>query len=152
MTRMKIWQWAAIGWLAMGALGTAPVLRAGEGELQISTAAVRRAVIATIETQLAAFRAHDPVKAYTMAGTTLKQVIPQERFTEVVQQKYPEIWANASASYGVVQDNGVRALLTVRVVAASGASASYDYVLFLEPGGWRIGGVLRHEAKAEGAT
>jgi hypothetical protein len=130
--------------LAVAALWGAAPARAEEGELRASRPDIRREVIAVIDGQLAAFRAHDLGSAYSFAAVALRQQFPVSRFAETVRRGYPEIWANARAEYGIVRDNGVRAMLNVRVFQANNASASYDYILFKEPSGWRIGGVSVH--------
>jgi len=130
--------------MAAAAVGSAPALRAEEGEMRPSRSEVRREAIALIDAQLAAFRSHDLKKAYRLAAVSLREQFSLTRFTETVRQGYPEIWNNSRAEYGIVQDNGVRALLNVRVFQLDGVSASYDYVLLKEPGGWRIAGVTPH--------
>ena len=130
--------------LALAALGWNSPARAEEGELRASRPDVRREVIAAIDGQLAAFRSHDIPAAYGFAAIALRQQFPVDRFAATIRQGYPEIWLNARAEFGIVRDNGVRATLNVRVFEANNASASYDYILFKEPGGWRIGGVSAH--------
>ena len=120
--------------------------------MKASGAEVRREVLAVIDAQLAAFRGHDLKKAYTFAAASLRQKFPLARFETTVQQNYPDIWSNARAEYGIVQDNGVEAALRVRVFGATGDSVSYDYVLFKEPSGWRIASVLRHATKGPGGA
>jgi hypothetical protein len=126
------------------ALGWTVVSPAEEGRLRPSSPQVRRDVIAVIEGQLAAFRAQDLDKAYGYAATALRRQFTEARFIATVRQGYPEIWSNARAEYGIVEDNGVRALLTARVYDKSSASASYDYILYKDPAGWKIGGVTLH--------
>jgi len=126
--------------LAALAVSPAP---AQDADLHPSAPAVSQEVIATISGQLAAFRAHDPAKAYDFAAAALRRQFPLPRFAEVVRTGYPEIWRNLRAEYGIVSDNGSRATLNVRVHTAD-TSAAYDYMLVREPGGWRISGVLRH--------
>ena len=110
-----------------------------------SRSEVRREAIALIDSQLEAFRSHDLKKAYGLAANALREQFSLTRFADTVRQGYPEIWNNARAEYGIVQDNGVRAVLNVRVFQSDGASASYDYILLKEPRGWRIAGVTPHE-------
>ena len=110
--------------LAIAALGAAAPTRAEEGELRASRPDIRREVIAVIDGQLAAFRAHDLNSAYAYAAVALRQQFPVNRFAETVRQGYPEIWTNTRAEYGIVRDNGVRAMLNVRVFQANNASAS----------------------------
>jgi hypothetical protein len=124
--------------------GPAAAARAEDGELRASRPEVRKAVIAVIDGQLEAFRAHDLNRAYGFAAVALRQQFTLSRFADTVRQGYPEIWQNVRVEYGIVRDNGVRALLNVRVFEADRTSASYDYILFKEPAGWRVGGVSLH--------
>jgi hypothetical protein len=124
----------------------APRLRADDSDLHPSAPAVRKEVIAAIDGQLAAFRAHDPDRAYGFASAPLRAQFPADQFAAVVRRGYPEIWANVRAEYGIVNDSGTRAAVNVRVYGPDG-SAAYDYELVREPAGWRIGGVLRRAPK-----
>lgn len=119
------------------------LLPAQDMDLHPSAPEVRKAVIASIEGQLAAFRAHDVGRAYGFAAAPLRAQFPAERFAAVVREGYPEIWANLRAEFGIVNDSGTSAAVNVRVYGPAG-SAAYDYQLIREPDGWRIGGVLRH--------
>jgi hypothetical protein len=65
----------------------------------------------------------------------------------VAMQNYPEIWANASADFGLVKDNQLHSTIQVRVIAQDGSYASYDYDLAYESGTWKIDGILRHQQK-----
>jgi len=129
-----------------------PALRAQDEapELKPSTAAVRKAVLAVIDGQLAAFRDQKPAAAYEFAAPALRVALPLPRFLSVVKSGYPEIWTNQQASFGVVRDNGERATVAVKVRGADG-SASYDYILLKVAEDWRIGGVLRHVLQADQA-
>lgn len=127
------------------------VVEAASGEqMRVSKPAVRDDVTAVIEAQLAAFRGNDVAKAYSYAAIPLRAQTPQMAFARLVQKNYPEIWSNTQAEFGIVRDDGERATVVVRVVSKVGV-ASYDYILFKEKVGWRIGGVLRHESRPAGA-
>jgi len=121
--------------------------RAQEPEFRASKPAVRKDVIASIEGQLAAFRANDVAKAYGYAALGLRRQTPPQRFARMVRDGYPEIWTNTRAEFGLVRDDGERATTTARIFAKDGTSASYDYVLVKEENGWRVAGVLRHEVQ-----
>lgn len=123
----------------------AAALRASEA-LPVSKPAVSEAVLAVVTDQLAAFRSHDSPKAYGFASASLRAQTPLPAFERMVQRTYPEIWANTRAEFGVVRDDGKRAKLVVQVFAKDG-DATYDYVLFKEEEGWRIGSVLRREPR-----
>lgn len=115
--------------------------------LPISKRAVSEQVTKVIEAQLAAFRAGDVEKAYGYAAEPLRLQTSAPAFARIVQQNYPEIWRNTRAEYGLIRDDGNRATVIVHVFAKD-MEAAYDYVLFKESAGWRIGGVLRHEPDA----
>jgi len=142
-----------LGLLALVCAGWfGPVSQAQDApaDLKPSTAAVRKAVLAVIEGQLAAFREQKPEAAYDFAAPALRTALPLPRFLSVVKSGYPEIWTNQQASFGVVRDSGERATVAVKVQGAEG-SASYDYILLKVAVGWRIGGVLRHVLQADQA-
>ena len=123
-----------------------PAVRAqdpAQAELKLSSAQVRKAVIALIDAQLQAFRAHDLKKAYSLAAPALRAQVPMAQFVNIVKSGYPEVWANQSATYGIVRSSDERATVDVKVKGADG-SASYDYILLKGIDGWRVGGVLRH--------
>jgi len=124
-----------------------------QGEPPASKAVVRKAIVATIEGQLAAFRAGDTAKALTFAAAAFRQNVKAGDFAKMVRDGYPEIWNNARAEFGLVRDDGSQALVNVQVFAKDKSSASYDYVLVKEEDGvWRIGAVVRNDPKpAEGA-
>jgi hypothetical protein len=129
------------GWIASG-----PGLKArqtDEEELQPSSLQVRKEVIAVIEGQLKAFRAHQLDRAYSFAAPALRLQVSQEQFMALVKTGYPEIWTNQSASYGVVRSSDERATVAVKVKSGDG-TASYDYILLKVADNWLVGGVLRH--------
>lgn len=127
----------ALGWGAGRAANNGP--RASKPE-------VRKEVVAVIEAQLAALRERDVKQAYTWASTALRAQTPRRQFELIVQNNYPEIWANTRAEFGLVRDDGVRAKVVVQVFSREG-SAGYDYGLVKEREGWRIESVLRHTPK-----
>ncbi|MEO7415005.1 MAG: DUF4864 domain-containing protein [Opitutaceae bacterium] len=134
--------------LILGAIFcSVPAFALAEAALPISKPAVSEQITGVIAAQLAAFRAGEVEKAYSYAAEPLRLQTPAPAFARIVQQSYPEIWRNTRADFGLVRDDGKRATLVVRVFA-EGADAAYDYVLFKEAAGWRIGGVLRHEPSA----
>lgn len=116
--------------------------------LRASKPEVRKAIVATIDSQLKAFRQHDLVRAYSFSAADLRAQKPLEVFVAIVRNNYPEIWANTRAEYGIVRDNGTVATVLVHVFAKTG-DASYDYELLHQSDGWRIHGVLRHDPQKE---
>jgi len=137
---MKRWMMLAL----LAGFAGALVQGAGDEGMRASKPEVRKEIIAAIEGQLAAFRAGDVRKAYSYAAAELQAQKPLRIFVGIVQTSYPEIWASTKAEYGLVRDDGARAVLLVHVFAKD-SDATYDYTLTKERGGWRIHDVLRHE-------
>jgi hypothetical protein len=117
-------------------------------QLPVSTAPVRKAVIAVIDAQLKAFRTHNYVKAYSLAAPALRLQMPLDQFINIVKAGYPEVWSNQSATFGVVRNSDERATVAVKVKSSEG-SASYDYILLKIADNWTVGGVLRHVVKPD---
>jgi hypothetical protein len=117
--------------------------------MRASKPEVKKAIVMVIESQLTAFRKGDVAKAYTFAATDLRAQKPLRVFAAIVQESYPEIWANTRAEFGIVRDNGVQATVTVQVYSKAG-DADYDFTLAKEAAGWRIYGVVRHASKQAG--
>jgi len=138
--------WWRIGWWIGAVLAAG--WTAGAAEARASKPETKRAIAATIEGQLAAFRAGDVPAAHAFAAAELRAQKPAAVFAEIVRTNYPEIWANTAAEVGVVFDDGERATVTVQVTGPSGRAA-YDYTLKKEAAGWRIFGVLRRAVKAK---
>ncbi len=137
-----------LAWVVAVALGLVAVASAQEREPRPSKPEVRKAILATIEGQMEAFREKDSVKAFMFAVADMRKQMSVPKFAKMVETGYPEIWNNKEADFGLVRDDGVGATVTVRVMAKDGSSASYDYVLLKEESGsWRIGGVVRHDPK-----
>ena len=125
---------ACVGWWPVGVTD-----RAAEGDVMpASKPDVRKGVIATIESQLAAFRARELAKAYGFAAATLREQTSLRAFVAIVQNSYPEIWSSTRAEFGLVRDDGERATVLVHVFAGE-SDAAYDYVLVKERSGGRIG-------------
>ena len=138
---------ALLGVLLLGAGSAAAI--AVEPSLKASKPEVKKEIVAAIEAQLAAFRKGDAAKAYSYAAAELRAQKPLPVFTAIVRQSYPEIWANTRAEFGIVRDDGTRGTVTVQVYSKT-EDAAYDFTLAKEPAGWRIFGVVRHEAKKSG--
>lgn len=141
--------WWRLGWWCAAVLAAG--WPAGAAELRASKPETKREIVATIEGQLAAFRAGDTRAAHRFATAALRAQKPVAVFAEIVRTSYPEIWGNTAAEIGVVFDDGARATVTVQV-AGAGARAAYDYTLAKEAAGWRIHGVLRRAPNPKGRT
>lgn len=133
--------------LAAG-LATAGILRGAAAELRASRPEVRKAVLAVIDGQLAAFRAGDAGRAYGHSSASLRAQTSLRAFTAIVQANYPEIWTNQRAEYGLVRDDGARARVLVEVTGARD-TATFEYVLIRERAGWRVGSIMRHDPRAK---
>lgn len=133
--------------LLFGVTAVVAVNGADPSPMPISKPAVSEQIAMVIEAQLAAFRAGEVEKAYGYSAAALRVQMPLRAFARMVQVNYPEIWQSTRAELGLVRDNGARATVVVQVFAKESAAA-YDYILFKEPAGWRIGGVLRHTPRS----
>ena len=120
--------------------------RGADDGFRASKPEVRKAVVTIVEGQLAAFRTGDLKQAYGYASSALRAQKPLRVFTTIVQENYPEIWANTRAECGLVHDDGEHATLVVHVFTKAN-DAAYDYTLTKESAGWRIAAVLRHATK-----
>lgn len=136
--------------LLLLAVGASPaIVHAQSAPPKVSKPEVRKEVVASIEGQLAAFRAGDVKKAYALAAAALRAQTPQRQFQRIVETNYPEIWKNTRCEIGLVRDDGSRAAVLVQIHTKEG-SAGYDYTLVKERDGvWRIDSVLRHSTRQD---
>lgn len=120
-------------------LALAPLL-AQAGTPTPSSAAVKEKLHAVIRQQLEAFRRNDYAAAYVFAAPAIKEQFPVEAFERMVRTGYPIIAQSTDATFGLTLDDGEKAVVTVRVVAADG-NASFHYLLERSGEDWRIAGV-----------
>ena len=111
---------------------------------------MKKLLIATIDGQLAAFRANDYPKAFTYASTSIQGMFAPEDFEKMVKAAYPVIAHSVSSEYGVMFETDDEAVVNVRVQDADKRSVEYQYLLKQESGAWKINGVS--EVKAEGLS
>jgi len=142
---MKLWP-AMLGILLCLAAPTARA--AAVSDRHVSAPAVRAQAIALVRRQLAAFRADDWPQAYGLAAEVFRARMSLRQFVTLITRNYPVVWKNTRADFGLPQDNGVRAVVPVRVFAADGRSEAYEYLLVREPAGWAIIGLVRPVAGA----
>lgn len=135
--------------LALAFAVASPIRSVAAPELLASKPEVKKAVIAVIEAQLAAFRSGNVTRAYEYAAASLRAQTSLRAFAAILKSNYPEIWTNKRAEYGLVRDDGTRARVLVQVIADTG-EATFDYVLIRERSGWRIGSVMRHDPRKKG--
>lgn len=141
--RRSLFLMALACWLA----GLTAMRAADISGLRASKPAVKKEIVAVIDAQLAAFRKGDTDAAYSFSSQRLRRRNPLRNFVAIVKSGYPEIWANVSAEYGIVRDDGETATVLVHVKSKD-SEASYDYRLEKERAGWRIAGVIPHEVSA----
>ena len=110
---------------------------------KLSDEPVKQELERVIGSQLAAFRNGDYNRAYGYADSTLRQTFAPSAFREMVRTSYPAIAASASATYGIIFDNGRIAMVMVGITSHTGNVLHYEYLLRREPTGWRISGVTR---------
>ena len=110
---------------------------------KLSEEPVKEELTRVIDSQLAAFRNGDFNGAYGYADSSLQQQFTAPAFREMVRTSYPAIATSASATYGIVFDNGRIAVVMVCVTSHAGNELHYQYLLRREPAGWRISGVTR---------
>ena len=111
---------------------------------------VKKELTATIEGQLAAFRANDYAKAFTFASTDIQGMFAPADFEKMVKTAYPVIAHSVSTEYGIMFDTGEQAVVNVHIKDADKKDVEYQYLLKKEAGSWKINGVS--EVKAEGLS
>lgn len=124
-------------------------VRAGP-PLLLSTEPVKAELVRVIGSQLSAFRRGDYTGAYAFADSNLQAQVTPAVFEHMVKTGYPAMARSRSASFGMILDNGVQAIVTVGIQTQSGRLIQYRYLLRREPDGWKISGVFR--VRAEGST
>ncbi|MDB6092450.1 MAG: hypothetical protein JWM32_12 [Verrucomicrobia bacterium] len=111
------------------------------GNVHLSGAGVRGQLVAVVSAQLAAFRAGDWEKAYTLAAPSFQGVVSRQAFATLIMRNYPIVWKNTRAEFGVPSDNGRVGIVPVRIFGEGGSEA-YTWLLVKETGGWRVTGVV----------
>jgi hypothetical protein len=116
-------------------------------EMKPSEPKVKEALQSIVQKQLAAFRKNDFAAAYVFADDGIKTQFPLEAFAKMVKGGYPEIAKSASESFGITTDNGVDAVVIVRVVGDNKHAATFRYVLKFADKVWRVAGVVKVEVE-----
>jgi len=117
--------------------------RNGVTLFQLSDEPVKRELTQVIGAQLAAFRKGDFAGAYDFAAEPFKARISPADFERMMKAGYPLIAHSRAVSFGMILDDGNRAVVTVGIRGESGRMVHYQYLLTHEPAGWRITGVTR---------
>ncbi len=142
MSRMLTW----ISLVFLSGLG--PVMQAAEPApaLHYSKPAVRKEIAGVVEAQLEAFRTRDFEGAYSWAASPLRERFTLQMFAAMIARGYPLILRHDRTELGLPMDDGVRAVLSVRLWA-KGESVVYRYTLLKEAAGWRVSGVTPEREK-----
>lgn len=119
------------------------------GELSPSTAPRKEKIHAVIRQQLEALRRGDFTAAYKFAAPGIKEQFPVAEFEAMVRKGYPVIAASTEAIFGITLDDGERAVVSVRVIGKEKQSGTFQYLLELSGGEWRIAGVFEQQEKSE---
>ncbi|MDB6093671.1 MAG: hypothetical protein JWM32_1233 [Verrucomicrobia bacterium] len=129
----------ALLWLAVAAVASAQV--GTDAPLHLSKPAARAELVAAVNVQLGYFRAGDWEHAYGCASKNFQQVMPLDTFVELIGTKYPLVWKNTRAEFAPSRDNGVIAVVPVRVFGER-TSEAYNWLLVKEGGAWKVTGVV----------
>lgn len=96
----------------------------------------------TIQSQLDAFNAGDPARAFSYASPTIKGLFgTPQNFAAMVQQGYPMVWQHGAVQ--MLELRRVAGNLWQRVMITDQAGQSYllDYMMVETPEGWQINAV-----------
>ena len=125
----------------------AALLLAG-GAAQADPAAIR----ATIDGQMAAFRAGDVEGAFAYAAPGIVGMFrTPDTFGAMVRDGYPMVWRPGSVEYLGAEDAGGAWTQDVLVTDAAGRLHTLEYTMVETQAGWRIAGVRLLEAGGVGA-
>jgi hypothetical protein len=130
--------------MALMLLAGVPAIRAEEAggdRLPLSKPPVREQLVAVVTAQLAAFRAEDWEKAYAAAAGPFQAVMAPAEFVSLITRKYPVVWKNTRAEFGLPSDDGRVAVVPVRVFG-HGTSEAYNWLLVKEGKDWKVTGVV----------
>ena len=118
--------------------------------LNYSKPAIRRQIVEVVEAQLAAFRAGDFAEAYRFSAEPLRERFTLRDFALMIARGYAPILEHERAELGLPMDDGIRAVVSVRLWAG-GEPVVYRYMLLKEDAGWRVAGVGAERPKESDA-
>jgi hypothetical protein len=110
-----------------------------------STEAVRAEVSAVVHAQVDAIKGGDWPGAYGLAASGIHEKFDLAGFERMIRSSYPALLRPRVATTLRANDNGVQAVLELRVIAEAGSLAHFRYFLQLEDNVWRIVGVVPYE-------
>ncbi len=127
------------------ALAQAPDRPAGPMGMRPARPADRKAAIAAIGAQLAAFNKGDYAKAIQYQSMALRgSFASPETFQRMMETRYPEFVHSKSVRYGTASAdaNGLRVFIPVIVTGQDGVVVRAAYLMVREGKGYRVEGVL----------
>lgn len=127
------------------ALAQAPDPSARPMAMRPARPADRKAAIAAIGAQLAAFNKGDYAKAIGYQSATLKQSFASpDAFRQMMERGYPEFVHSRSVRYGTASadTNGMRVFIPVVVIGQDGVVVRATYLMVREGKAYRVQGVL----------
>nr|WP_237072707.1 DUF4864 domain-containing protein [Pseudaestuariivita rosea] len=97
---------------------------------------------ATIDNQIAAFRADDFETAFTYASPGIQQIFrTPENFGTMVRQGYPMVWRPEDVRFLELREVAGNLWQRVQVTDAAGRVHTLDYQMIQTDEGWKINGV-----------
>ncbi len=119
---------------AVATVATRPLRRA-------APAPDARVLYAVVNSQLAAFRAHDFGHAYLLAASGVQEKFSVDEFKGMIFREFAEMTTEEGVEFGRAEMRGTNAVVEVFIEHRSGAVLGYSYLLAAEENGWRIEGV-----------
>lgn len=114
-------------------------------KMRAATAAERNAAIASIETQLKAFRDDDYEKAQKYQARELRENFETlDQFRRMMKQGYPQFANYKSAKFGEARasEDGRIVEIPITLTGKDGVTVKADYVLVKEDGEYRVASVF----------
>lgn len=93
-----------------------------------------------VNSQLAAFRAHDFCSAYRYAASGVQQKFPLPQYEAMIRRDYGNLATASHIEFGSVNVKGPSGILQVFCHADDGAVRLFLYSLSAENGAWKIDG------------
>jgi hypothetical protein len=100
-----------------------------------------RELYSVVNSQLAAFRAADFLRAYRNASSGVQQKFSLPQFENMIRRDYAEMTQKHRVEFGFVQVEGSTALVQVFFFAQDGSVRPFLYNLVAEDDTWKIEGV-----------
>lgn len=139
--------------LLAGILATLAALGSAHAESAADVPEADRAAIqATIEAQLAAFRANDAYAAFAHASPMIQGLFETpDRFMAMVRTLYPPVWRSRTVEFTALVERDGRLVQKVELTGPDGAPALALYTMIRDAAGWRIDGCMLAESEKPAA-